>query len=525
MADDDTGGFTKIAPAGVATPSTAAQATPQDDTGGFEKIHDPSENPWYEKFAHGFEGPMIGADLLGAQINKRTGMGQSMLSVRHTGEQPTGMAFSPESPEMLEKDLQRSEERKREYQARGDPHFSVWETIGNLASPLNYALGGAAPGAGLAARIAAGAYAGLGSSIFQPEHGLGSVALGTAAGAAGSAIAEPLANAIVGGSTGAIDKFIKDNFSRAIKPTVSGRSTFKQDESYVGKMQQAIGAIVENKDKLSLKDEYGVVLDPGARPETLQQFSQAIDQTKKEVFARYDAMAKAAGTSVTVDLSPIVKELGKISQSNVLNDLHPETVKAADAIAETLKERGSYTTVEAQEAIQHLNSDLDAYYKNPNFDTASRAGVSAIVASGLRQSLDKSVSMAVGPGYQELKNQYGALRAIEKDVVKRAIRVGTLEKGRGLIGSFGDIVSAEEVIRGLLTFNPAAVATGAGIRAFTGFNRYLKSPNRAVKRLFEAAERRQGMPEAPSAPRAALGEVARRVAPVAGAVTAEEATP
>ena len=182
--------------------------------------------------------------------------------------------------------------------------------------------------------------------------------------------------------------------------------------------------------------------------------------------------------------------------NSVVKDLHPEVSAYAEDMAQRLAARGSYSTVDAQRAVQNLNNSLKAFYSNPTYETASRASIDAMVANQLRSGLDKAIEQATGPGYQELKNQYGGLKAIEKDVVHRAVVEGRKNLGGGIMGNIGDLASADEVIRGVLTLNPAAVARGAAIKGFTTFVKHLRDPNRAVSRLFDAADQQQRVREA-----------------------------
>jgi hypothetical protein len=110
------------------------------------------------------------------------------------------------------------------------------------------------------------------------------------------------------------------------------------------------------------------------------------------------------------------------------------------------------------------------------------------------------VNSSGGEGYQELKNQYGALKAIEKDVNNRAQVVGRQEKGGGILGRIADVGSAEEVIRGLLTFNPVAIARGGALKGWAEFMKYRRNPNRVVTSMFEKAESPAGTARPPIVP-------------------------
>lgn len=281
------------------------------------------------------------------------------------------------------------------------------------------------------------------------------------------------------------DAYISDQYTKAIKPTIVGKTNPGQLERYNGNVSSAVKTIVDNKPSLKLTDQFGD--ETGKLPETIDQFRQAIEQSKASIFKQYDAMAKTAGENgAKVDLTPAATELQKIASDKVVTDLHPELAAYAKAKADTLLSRESYTTEEAQSAVQNFNKSLEAYYRNPSYETASRASVDAMIANKLREGLDSSIEGTGAPGYAALKAKYAALKSIEKDVTKRGIVEARQTGGRGL--GVGDVVSAEEVIRGLATMNPTALVTGAAIKGIQALRRYYTDPNRAVKLMFEKAD-------------------------------------
>lgn len=283
-----------------------------------------------------------------------------------------------------------------------------------------------------------------------------------------------------------IDKGIE----KSIRPGVEGKRTFPQTQKYMGNAREAVKTIAENKDRLSITNELGE--STGKLPETLKQFSQAIDQTKRMVFNEYDAMAKAAtGADITVDLSQVVNELKTIASNKTVNDFNPSFAEYATGLAERLKDRKRYTANEAQDAIATLNKRLDAFYKNPTYENASLASIDSMVANQLRSGLDAIIEEGVGKGYQELKHKYGSLKAIERDVNRRAI-VDARKNIRGLI-DFSDIFSGSQVVGGILSLNPAQVMTGVAAKGIANWIKYINSPNRVVKKMFREVE--QKLPE------------------------------
>lgn len=253
-------------------------------------------------------------------------------------------------------------------------------------------------------------------------------------------------------------------------------------------------------------------------PKTLEEFGDAIEQTKQSIFNRYDALAKQSsntGFSVTnpttgqsgnvwatVPLNGVVSELGKISNDPTVQLMHPELAQYAQNRAAAFSQRGSLSASDAQRAVTMLNHSLKSFYRSPGTpETAARAHVDAMIANQLRSALDQTITATVGPGYQELKNKYGALKDIEDHVKKRSLIVARQEKGGGILGRLSDVASAEEVIRGFITLNPAAIASGTFIKLWSEGVKYLRSPNRAVARLFEEADSpRTPTPMSPMSP-------------------------
>lgn len=297
-----------------------------------------------------------------------------------------------------------------------------------------------------------------------------------------------LYKAITSKSPEQIDAYVAGKFEKGVKPSVAGKNTTSQVGSYQNKVLQAVKTIADNKSNLNLVDEYG---EPtGKLPQNLKQFADAIDQTKKQVFSKYDALQKAAGENgAKVELVPISNELRLIQNSPVIEDLHPEVAKYAESKANALEKRGSYTTEQTQDAISNLNKSLEAFYKNPSYETASRASIDAMIANQLRSTLDGVIenSNVSDASYQALKNQYGALRSIEKDVVHRSI-VDARKNIKGLI-DFSDIATGAEVLKGLATLNPATIATGLTGKAIAAYYKYLNNPNTAIKQLFNQLEK------------------------------------
>jgi hypothetical protein len=283
-----------------------------------------------------------------------------------------------------------------------------------------------------------------------------------------------------------LDKSIEVGLSKGIRPSVSGKSTFAQNDAYMSKGKDAVKTIVERKGGLKLVDDAGETVE---LPQNLKQFSEAIEQTKSGIFKEYDDLAKQAGQAgAKVELAPIADELEKTAKDSVLKTHAPGAAGYAEERAAALRAAGSHTTEDAQRAIQLYNKSLEAFYRNPTYDTASRAAIDAMIANKMRISLDDVVEQFTDiPGYQALKNKYGALKTIEADVTKRAL-VDARKNMKGLL-DFTDIASGGELVSSLLTMNPASFAKAATMKGLAQYFKYLNDPNTAIKNMFKNVDK------------------------------------
>ena len=386
-------------------------------------------------------------------------------------------------------------------------------TVGGIvAAPANIV----APGVSEALGVAGGYAAGKGAANLLEEYAgtrkpptpiealseTGqNVKTGLEMGMVGPVIGTTLSSIYKGGEK-YINNIIDWGIKKGLRPSVAGKATSEQFSKYMERARESVKTIIAHKNDLVLSDEIGNIVK-GELPKNLKQFSEAISQVKRKIFSQYDQMAGGAG-NVTVELNSIANELNLIANNKVLMDSSPSVatyagekakalmsnvpqIKLTGKIGNVPPQKATYTTIQAQDAIAHLNNALEAFYKNPTYENASKASIDAMIANRMRKGLDTAIQEAVGPGYQELKNTYGALSTIEKDVTHRAI-VDSRRNIKGLI-DFSDIFSGSEVIRGILTMNPATVGTGAAAKTISSLYKHWNNPNRIVNSMFGDVER------------------------------------
>lgn len=279
-----------------------------------------------------------------------------------------------------------------------------------------------------------------------------------------------------------VDMAIDKGINKAVRPSVAGKGDIGQINQYLGRAREAVKQIVGNKNGLVLSGEEGAKVT-GKLPSSLTQFAEAIDQTKKGIFKQYDDMARQAGADgAMVELGSVAKELERVADGVVLQDLDPAIAKYASERAKMFARREAYTAEQTQDAITILNKSLESFYKNPSYENASKAGIDAIIANNLRRSLDKTIEGTAGPGYQELKNAYGSLKTIERDVAHRAI-VDARKNIKGLV-DFTDIYTSGELMAGLATMSPGMIVKGITWKGVQQYIKAMNNPNRIVKSMF-----------------------------------------
>ena len=284
-----------------------------------------------------------------------------------------------------------------------------------------------------------------------------------------------------------IESSILKRFEKGVKPNLQGKATPTQLSNYRDDVISAVKTINQNKINLSYTDDLGDIIK-GQNPKTLQQLSDSIDQTKKTIYKQYDNLAKSANKAgLQIELKALANELDTVIDSKSLSLTNPQAIEYASDLKNRLVTRSKLDATTAQEVIQNYNNALQAFYKNPTYDNASRAAIDSLVANKLRESLDSGITGLTGKEYQALKNQYGALKSIERDVLRATVR-DARKNAKGLI-DFTDIFSGGQVVSGIVSLNPALIASGAAQKSIAQFYKFLNNPNRAIEKLFKDVEK------------------------------------
>jgi hypothetical protein len=279
---------------------------------------------------------------------------------------------------------------------------------------------------------------------------------------------------------------VKNDIAKAIKPAMKGKTTFKLRERYFKNARKAVEEVISNKNKLKLADDAGDIVS-GELPKNLRQFSEAISQTKDDIFNQFDTLARMAGEkSAVVDTKKVIFELENLANNGTLQRLNKNLAQYAQSLADNYRAFGELSPLDAQRDIKFLNEGLQAFYQNPSIDSSGKAFVDSLAANHLRKSLDKSIIKATNSRYQDLKNSYGALKAIETDVNKAFFREA--KKGtKGLIDP-ANVLSSTLALEGILGANKSLTAAALGGRIVAGITAKFRDPDRLVRKMFQSVE-------------------------------------
>lgn len=275
-----------------------------------------------------------------------------------------------------------------------------------------------------------------------------------------------------------VNDYIMGKYEKWVRPSLSN----VKQPNFQKNVLWAVKTIAEVKPKLV--DEFWETNK--ALPKNLIEFKDAIDKTKEEIFKQYDSLQKKAGEKwAEIKLKWVAKELDKIANDPVMRVTNPAISDYAQKASERFLEQGKFTPQQAQDAIKAYNTSLNAFYKNPSYETASKAWVDAMIVNNIRKWIDSSIENATWENYQELKTKYWQLNSIDSDVLKRWL-VDARKNTKWLL-DFTDIATGAETIKSILTLDPASFATGVSARLIKEYYKYLNNPNTSIKQLFSQA--------------------------------------
>lgn len=289
---------------------------------------------------------------------------------------------------------------------------------------------------------------------------------------------------------GRFDNLVSEQISNMASGGLKGKRTPAQRKAYDRKAAESFEFILQNKDLFNVIDNEGQRID---LPRNRVELAEFVDQGKKLAFTEYDYLRQQAdGFSEGVKVGPIIQQL-----RSIIEDPNNQTVEArpiVDAATRKLAEfekfatdnNGQYSMSQAQNAIKINNEKLQAMYgKGASYEETVSAVVDKGIAEILRKELDSAIESSQGEGYQEWKNKYGALKAIEEDINRAANKQRNAPDFKV---DFGDIYTISKLALAAAKVDPAiAVGAGAGWLMKRTAKRY--TPDPTIERTFKKLDK------------------------------------
>ena len=284
------------------------------------------------------------------------------------------------------------------------------------------------------------------------------------------------------------NRVIDFGLEKGLRPKY-GKSSFSKSEGRL-----AVRAIVDNKDNLQLKNQFGE--EVGSVPQTLKHHFDSIDQTQGTLAKQFTEMAKSSGQyGSAVNYNRVADNFVKEVEGNeTISRFHPELIEHAKKQAAFLRSKGGMVTTEqAQKDIAQMNAELEKFYNNTGATRVEQneAKVDALMTSLMRKEQNDVIDMAAkvpgskfanDPSYQELRRRWGALQSIRDDS-KRAMMVDARKANKALI-DFSDIASGAELVKSLARMDPVGAASAAAMKGIAWRYKYLNNPNTEIKNMY-----------------------------------------
>ncbi len=278
----------------------------------------------------------------------------------------------------------------------------------------------------------------------------------------------------------AINAEVAEAIEKAVRPSVYGKQTSGRMEAFYRNATDGVKAIVNNKDNLALIDENGLVAP--RLPQSVSDMAQAIEQTKDNVWAQATERAAQTGDAgFNFNATATIRKLEKASKDLSLS---PKVREYAAQMIPEIEELHGANPLVIQARIKELNGTLGGYYAGRV--EKAKASVDASVAAAMRDDLDAVITKATGPGYQDLRNLYGSLKSMEKDVNNRA-NVLARQNPRGFF-DLTDIFSGGKLAHGIITGNPALIAEAGAMRMVKNFIKAANNPDKRIAKMFTNVE-------------------------------------
>lgn len=254
---------------------------------------------------------------------------------------------------------------------------------------------------------------------------------------------------------------------RAIKPRITKDKDLRRVKAQMELANQTI-AQKGNANRIVTSDA------------AVREYADAIYDTKKQVWADIQSKLDAGqAAELRIDLVPVAVELLDMASDPAMLRTNRKGAEQIVQIAENLIQFGDdIDIVDAERTKQFINAELDNAFGNLDLSEPAKNAKKRITAY-IGEQLDRKLADVPGE-FRELKMQYGALSAIEDDVLKRAI-VFERQNPEGL----ADMLTKTEAAADIAFGGVQGRVRGMARLAMQSRLKKANDANELVKRAFE----------------------------------------
>jgi len=226
--------------------------------------------------------------------------------------------------------------------------------------------------------------------------------------------------------------------------------------------------------------------DLGHPVANIEDAQQTVTIAKKKLWDQYkQKLGPAAEMGAQIDGNGIADAMvNSIDKRTAMQN--PNLVERVKAAADTY--RRPITVDEAEDFLQSANRDLDSYYAKNKVGRQVAENdpetVSTVAeAEALRKALYAKLDQVSGPGAFQLKQRYGALSNVERELANRA-NVAARQQPQSLAEQVATARGYGKIVKGVVTASPGDILEGSQSVAMSKWLKERNSTNGMIQRAF-----------------------------------------
>ena len=295
------------------------------------------------------------------------------------------------------------------------------------------------------------------------------------------------------------NKALEDKVFNLYNKTVGGTKIRNLADTNKIKTERltAVKTIQENADNLKFPDENtGEMIS--RLPSNRFEQAQALRQTKQSVWNEVSNLSGGAtDAGATINMNTVVDKAFQDTLKSIGHDAlkaNPRLLRSILDEAKAVRKIKTTNPTRAEEYMKSLNDELKTFRQGGQAVNYSVIDFKNNLIHTLNQATDDAIEKALSQsGYSAQRAKYAALKSAEKEMIGAANRFLKQESGGGGIAHpIVDFWSLEEfmygggqMLMGNVSGGAKTMAKGALLKTASKVSDYFRSPDRAMKKMYE----------------------------------------